>query len=53
VANVVEPSICQACGRPLPIQAGRGRRRQYCDERCRDRARRQGERASSHRASDV
>jgi len=41
MADVAEPGACQACGRPLPPQQGRGRKRQYCDARCRDAARRQ------------
>lgn len=36
-----EPGACEACGRPLPPQDGRGRRRRYCDATCRSRARRQ------------
>jgi hypothetical protein len=41
VADVPEPGVCEACGRPLPSQQGKGRRRKYCDARCRDAARRQ------------
>jgi hypothetical protein len=41
MADVAEPGACQACGRPLPSQQGRGRIRRYCDARCRDAARRQ------------
>jgi Protein of unknown function (DUF3887) len=41
MADVAEPGACQACGRPLPPQQGRGRKRRYCDARCRDAARRQ------------
>jgi hypothetical protein len=40
MADVAEPGACQACGRPLPPQQGRGRKRRYCDARCRDAARR-------------
>jgi hypothetical protein len=40
MANVTGPDSCASCGRPLPAQKGRGRRRQYCDARCRDAARR-------------
>lgn len=40
MANVFEPGVCESCGRPLPQQEGRGRRRRYCSELCRDRARR-------------
>lgn len=46
MANVVEPGVCEACGRQLPTQAGKGRIRRYCDARCRDAARRRRERAS-------
>jgi hypothetical protein len=41
MADVTEPGTCQACGRPLPPQQGRGRLRRYCDARCRDAARRE------------
>lgn len=41
MADVAEPGECQACGRPLAPQQGRGRQRRYCDARCRDAARRQ------------
>jgi hypothetical protein len=34
------PAACAACGRDLPIQHGKGRRRRYCDDRCRDAGRR-------------
>jgi hypothetical protein len=44
MADVAEPGACEACGRPLPPQQGRGRKRRYCDARCRDAARRQRER---------
>jgi hypothetical protein len=40
MADVAKPGVCGACGRPLPSQQGKGRRRRYCDARCRDRARR-------------
>jgi hypothetical protein len=40
MADVAEPGACLACGRPLPLQQGRGRKRRYCDDRCRDAARR-------------
>ena len=48
MANVSEAAVCAACGRRLPPQRGRGRRRRYCDATCRDLARRQ--RARSHPA---
>jgi hypothetical protein len=41
MADVAEPGVCQACGRRLPPQQGRGRTRRYCDAACRDAARRQ------------
>jgi hypothetical protein len=40
MADVAEPGRCRACGRPLPSQHGRGRKREYCDARCRDTSRR-------------
>jgi hypothetical protein len=40
-------SACAACGRVLPSQQGRGRRRQYCDATCRSAGRRQRERSAS------
>jgi len=40
MANVAGSATCAACGRELPPQQGRGRRRRYCDARCRDAARR-------------
>ena len=40
MANVTGPDSCAACGNILPAQQGRGRRRRYCDARCRDAARR-------------
>jgi hypothetical protein len=40
MADVPESVACAACGRRLPMQSGKGRRRRYCDARCRDTARR-------------
>jgi hypothetical protein len=40
MADVADPGACETCGHPLPNQQGRGRRRRYCSERCRDAARR-------------
>jgi hypothetical protein len=40
MANVTGPGRCRACGKPLPVQEGRGRQRQYCDASCRSAARR-------------
>jgi hypothetical protein len=34
------PATCATCGRELPVNVGRGRKRRYCDDRCRDAARR-------------
>lgn len=48
MANVVGPGECQSCGHPLPNQRGRGRMRRYCNELCRDRARRDRERSARH-----
>jgi hypothetical protein len=44
---------CAACGRPLPIRDGRGRRRQYCDATCRSAARRRRDRAVGTPVNDV
>jgi Protein of unknown function (DUF3887) len=46
MAEVAEPGVCEACGRPLPVQHGKGRKRRYCDARCRDVARRARGRSS-------
>ena len=35
------PTACQACGRQLPQQQGKGRPRRYCNATCRSAARRQ------------
>jgi hypothetical protein len=40
VADIPMPGVCEACGRALPPQQGKGRRRRYCDPRCRSAARR-------------
>jgi hypothetical protein len=40
VADIPAPGVCEACGRALPSQQGKGRRRLYCDARCRSTARR-------------
>src|ERR1700760_803346 len=40
MAAAGEPAVCGACGRVLPAQQGKGRKRRYCDDRCRDAARR-------------
>lgn len=47
MANVAEPGRCRVCGQALPTQQGRGRAREYCSPRCRDRARRRRS-ASAH-----
>jgi hypothetical protein len=44
MANIDAPTTCEACGRSLNIQEGRGRRRRYCDATCRSAARRQRDR---------
>lgn len=49
MANVVTPGLCQSCGRPLPLQAGRGRQRRYCNDQCRDHARRDRARSANSR----
>jgi Protein of unknown function (DUF3887) len=41
MAEVAGPAMCEACGRQLPPQQGRGRRRRYCDATCRSAGRRQ------------
>lgn len=51
MANVSELAACLVCGQVLPASQGRGRRRQYCSERCRDRARRA--RANAERRNPV
>jgi hypothetical protein len=48
MADVQEPGACQACGRSLPIQHGKGRRRYYCNAGCRDAARRERVRSGRH-----
>jgi hypothetical protein len=53
MADVAEPGTCEACGRPLPSQQGKGRRRKYCDARCRDVARRQRGRPVSQSRGSV
>jgi hypothetical protein len=53
MADVAEPGSCQACGRQLPPQQGRGRIRCYCDARCRDAARRQRARPAHYEPLDV
>jgi len=40
MANVGAPTACAECGRLLPPQHGKGRRRRYCDATCRSAARR-------------
>lgn len=44
MAGSSAPALCAACGRPLPVHAGRGRRREYCSATCRSAARRQRQR---------
>lgn len=40
MADVARPAACEACGRQLPPQLGRGRVRRYCNATCRSAARR-------------
>jgi hypothetical protein len=40
MAEVAEPAACETCGRQLPPQHGKGRRRRYCDATCRSAGRR-------------
>jgi hypothetical protein len=40
VVGQAGPGTCEACGRQLPPQQGKGRRRRYCDATCRSAARR-------------
>jgi hypothetical protein len=53
MADVAEPGACQACGRALPPQQGKGRKRYYCDAGCRDAARRSRVRASRREELNV
>jgi hypothetical protein len=53
MADVPRPDPCLACGRPLPPQQGRGRRRRYCGARCRDAARRARARTPGARQAGV
>jgi hypothetical protein len=47
MADVTGPVACEACGRLLPTQQGKGRRRRYCDATCRSAARRDRELAQA------
>ena len=53
MADVADPVTCAACGRQLPPQQGKGRRRRYCDARCRDAARRARARSGGRRPLTV
>lgn len=53
MADVEEPVTCAACGRQLPPQHGKGRRRRYCDATCRSAARRAREAAGQGAFADV
>src|SRR5215470_15756672 len=53
MADVEGPVACEACGRQLPSQQGKGRRRRYCDATCRSAARRQRALAHRRRPGDV
>jgi hypothetical protein len=48
-----EVATCAACGRPLPTQQGKGRKRKYCDDRCRDAGRRARVRAEREASESV
>jgi hypothetical protein len=39
MADVMPPVACEACGRQLPPQQGKGRRRRFCNASCRSSAR--------------
>ncbi|HEY4021044.1 MAG TPA: hypothetical protein VGM75_20315, partial [Pseudonocardiaceae bacterium] len=43
MANADTAAHCASCGKPLPVQQGRGRIRRYCDATCRSAARRRRE----------
>jgi uncharacterized protein DUF3887 len=53
MAEVAGPAACEACGRQLPSQHGRGRRRRYCGATCRSAGRRKRELAGGGRLGDV
>jgi hypothetical protein len=53
MAEVAGPAACEACGRQLPPQHGKGRRRLYCGATCRSAGRRQRELAGGRRPGDV
>ncbi len=53
MAEVAGPVACEACGRQLPPQHGRGRRRRYCGATCRSAGRRNRELAGGSSRSDV
>jgi uncharacterized protein DUF3887 len=53
MAEVAGPAACEACGRQLPPQHGRGRRRRYCGATCRSAGRRKRELAGSRRRGYV
>src|SRR5215831_80637 len=53
MADVEGPVACEVCGRQLPVQQGRGRRRRYCDATCRSSARRQRALAQRRGRGDV
>jgi hypothetical protein len=53
MADVAGPVACEACGRLLPAQQGKGRRRRYCDATCRSAARRDRELAQAKGALTI
>jgi Protein of unknown function (DUF3887) len=48
MADTESIAVCEACGRSLPANRGRGRPRRYCDATCRSAGRRQRERRASN-----
>src|ERR1700733_204207 len=53
MGEVAEPVACEACGRQLPLQSGRGRKRRYCGATCRSAARRNRELAGHDKNGNV
>jgi hypothetical protein len=53
MAAATEAAACAACGRTLPVQQGKGRKRRYCDDRCRDAGRRARVRAQREASEAV
>jgi hypothetical protein len=53
MAEVAGPAACEACGRQLAPQHGKGRRRRYCGATCRSAGRRARELADGSHLGDV